>query len=413
MFSKRAYACLAFVVLLAVAGALLGCSSDELAHLLGGGFSNNPTTPKFLIAVDSNDGTDNVNVFPINAGTGVLGTPVAGSPFELGIPCGITVAVHPNGHFVYAADSSDGSIHQWDVNTTTGVPTDIAPKVINESGSFYLPSEGACFGNDPTHVLTITPNGKFLYASNNDAKVSAYSIGSNGALTHIGDIDLGARSTGAITATNSFVWVTDTDPATCPNGPGDATPEFVHAMSIGSTGALTFVNKATLTNVYCWLWSIAVSPDGKFVQVGDEGGNAQVYSFTVGTDGTLTQVGSQVVLTNSSDCRDIAFSPDGKFFYTSDDEGNTPATGATHAVTQNSDGSITELAASPFTPGDDGQIVVDLTGKFVYFGGNRFGLGVTGYTRDATTGALTLIPGSPFGTANNDVMGVGIVRVAP
>lgn len=371
------------VALFLIAATLIGCTgAGPAVDILGGG-APFPTTPKFVVAIDTDTSGNNVNVFPIDATAGTLGSAVSGSPFDLGFSNALTIAVHPNGHWLYVADGSDGSIHAIDVNESTGVPTSIGT-VPNESGSFYQPNT-----YDAPHVIAVTPNGKYLYAGNDDSKISEYSINSStGALTHITDLDLGARSTGAVTATNSFVWVTDTDPATCPNGPGDSTPEYVHAMSIGSNGTLTFVNKATLTNVYCWLWSIAVSPDGKFVQVGDEGGDAQIYSFTVGADGSLTQVGPQVVETSSSDCRDIAFSPDGKFLYTTDDDDEV------HAIAQNTDGSISELGASPYTDGQsEGQINVDRSGKFVYAGGYE----ITGYTRTATSGALTIITSTSTG----------------
>jgi 6-phosphogluconolactonase (cycloisomerase 2 family) len=401
MKSKRTKALVALTFVLALAaGVLAGCSSGQLDTLLGGsvGFTL-VKTPKFMVAIDATSGaTTNVNVFPVNATTGVLGAAVSGSPFDRGLSNGMVVMVHPNGHWVYVADCDTGMIHQWTVDTNTGVPTDIAPAVANESGSFYAPSD--C-DDSPTRVITITPNGKFLYASDNDAMVSEYSINaSTGALSHIGDVTVtGATVTGAIVANDSFVWVTDTV--------GSSGPWHVMTLSIGSNGALTNKTTADLAGVFSWLWSIAVSPDGKVVQVGDEGGDAQVYSFTVATDGSLTQVGPQVVLTSSSDARFISFSPDGKFFYVSDDDDET------HAVMQNTNGSMTELGASPYSFGastEDGQVEADLTGKFVFVGGEI--AGVAAYTRDSVTGALTPIGLTP--TANGgQTMGIGLVRVAP
>ncbi len=116
-----------------------------------------PTAPKFLIAVDGSGAGTNVNVFPVNATTGVLGAAVSGSPFDLGLTAGMTLAVHPNGHFVYAADPNNGSIHMWNVNETTGNPVQTAAPVINESGIFYQPCCGP--GDAATHVITITPKG--------------------------------------------------------------------------------------------------------------------------------------------------------------------------------------------------------------------------------------------------------------
>lgn len=131
----------------------------------------------------------------MDATTGVLGAAVTGSPFDMGLTDAMTLAVHPNGHFVYAADGNDGSIHAWDVSETTGVPTDIASPVINESGTFYEPIGT---GDSPTHVITITPSGTFLYNANNDATVGAYKINADGSLTHIADLTTTACETGAL-----------------------------------------------------------------------------------------------------------------------------------------------------------------------------------------------------------------------
>jgi 6-phosphogluconolactonase (cycloisomerase 2 family) len=373
---------------------IVACSDGKHGESLFPVGSNFPTVPKFLIAIDGVNGgsTTNVNVFPVNATSGALGSPVAGAPFDKGLTDAMTIAVHRNGHFTYVADGNDGSIHQWDVNETTGVPTEIAPKVINNSGSFYQPSGS---GDSPTHVITVTPDGRYLYSSNNDNTVGAYKIGSNGALTLIGNVDAGACDTGAITATNSFVWVTDT----C----GNSGPWHVITMKIGSGGALTKGTTADLTSVFTWLWSIQVNPTGNFLYVGDEGGDAQVYSFKIGTDGSLTQLGPQLVQTSSSDCRFISHSPDGKFFYTSDDEE------AIHVMTvDTTTGALGELSSSPITsPVAEAQVEADRSGHFVYAGDEEVSGGVVGFTRDMTTGALTALPTTP--TANNSAVAIGVI----
>jgi hypothetical protein len=57
--------------------ALISCSDDRRTPSV----VVFPTTPKFLIAVDGSGAGTKVNVFPIDATTGVLGTAVSGSPF--------------------------------------------------------------------------------------------------------------------------------------------------------------------------------------------------------------------------------------------------------------------------------------------------------------------------------------------
>ena len=226
--------------------------------------------------------------------------------------------------------------------------------------------------------------------------MGAYAINANGSLAHIADLNLGACDTGAITASNSFVWVTDT----C----GNSGPWNVWTMAIGATGTLTNSSSVPLVGVDSWLWSIQVNPAANFVYVGDEGGGAQIFSFSyVAATGALTQLGPQTVENSSSDVRDISHSPDGKFFYTTDDDE------VVHAFSvDTTTGVITEFLGSPYTPGGEGQIVVDLTGKFVYMGDQENTGTVVGYTRDMTTGALTAIGNTT--TANGKALAIAIIR---
>lgn len=407
---------------IALASALL--SIGTLISCAGGSHPF-PTTPKFLVAVDGCStspcaATANVNVFPINSTTGTLGAAISSSPFNMSLADPMTIEVHPNGKWFYVADGSDGSIHQWSVDESTGMPTDIGAKAVNESGSFYQPVSS---GDSGTHVLTVTPSGKYLYTANNDAMVGAYSIGSNGALSHIADLNIGACHTGAITSNDSFVWVTDT----C----GSSGPWNVFTMKIGSNGSLTKTSSVALTGVDSWLWSIQVNPAANFLYVGDEGGNAQIFGYKVAADGSLTQLtlgGSSPQFQDdsdgngtSSDCRFISHSPDGKFFYWTDDDD------LVHSFSVNTtSGAIAELAvpASPFsvqaggtttTLGGEGQIVVDETGKFVY-AAEVFsnGTGTTGgvltFTRDSTTGVLTMVGTTDTSTSADKAIAVGIVR---
>jgi DNA-binding beta-propeller fold protein YncE len=175
-----------------------------------------------------------------------------------------------------------------------------------------------------------------------------------------------------------------------------------------------------LANVDSWLWSIQVNPAAALLYVGDEGGNAQIYGFQIAADGSLTQLTlgqSSAQFQDdldgngtSSDCRVIAHSPDGKFFYWTDDDD------LIHSMSVNmTSGAIAELSSSPFqvsgsTVGGEAQIVVDVTGKFVYTADSGNTGGVLAFTRDASTGALTQIGSSATTTANDFAYAFGIVR---
>ena len=386
------------------------------ATLIACGNSHFPTTPKFLVAVDDTGAGTNVNVFPINATTGALGAAVSGSPFDMGLSHAMTIVVHPNGKFFYVADTVDGSIHQWNVNESTGVPSDIAPKVINESGTFFQPNG---ISNSDSRSLVVTPNGKYLYSANGDATVGAYSIGSNGALSHIADLAITSAcasgdpdSMGAITANNGFVWVTDT----C----ASENDWHVITLKIGSNGSPSQTSSVTLTNVDTFLWSIQINPAANLLYVGDDGGNAQIFGYTVAADGSLTQLTLGTTSAqfqddvdgngNSSDCRVIDQSPDGKFFYWTDDAR------LVHTLSVNlTTGALAELPSSPFsasgtTIGGEGQVVVDVTGHFVYVGQDFGTTGVLAFARDNTTGVLTQVGTTAKATANSRPQAIGIVR---
>jgi 6-phosphogluconolactonase (cycloisomerase 2 family) len=265
----------------------------------------------------------------------------------------------------------------------------------------------------------VTPNGRYLYSANGDATVGAYKIGSNGALSHIADLTIGSACAsgdpdqmGAITSNNNFVWVTDT----CVS----EADWHVVTLKIGSNGSLTQTSSVTLTGVDTWLWSIQINPAASLLYVGDEGGNAQIFGYKVAADGSLTQLtlGQSSPqfqddldgTGNSSDCRVIDHSPDGKFFYWTDDD-DLVHTLSVSATT----GAIAELASSPFsvsgtTIGGEGQVVVDVTGQFVYVAQDFSNSGVLAFTRDATTGALTQVGTTATATANGIPQAIGIVR---
>jgi 6-phosphogluconolactonase (cycloisomerase 2 family) len=102
---------------------------------------------------------------------GVLGSPVAGSPFLTGSdPFGL--AVDSSGKFLYTANKTDGS----------GTISEFA---INANGSL-TPLAGSPIGQSFTSPvsLLIDHSGKYLYVANQgSSNLSAFSIGSSGGLT--------------------------------------------------------------------------------------------------------------------------------------------------------------------------------------------------------------------------------------
>src|SRR5437016_13968811 len=121
----------------------------------------------------SNTGTNNISGFSINTTTGAL-TPVPGSPFATGGSgsfFGISLAVTPNGKFVYAGNVGSGDISAFSVGSN-GALTPIADSPFPAGGS----PDG----------IKVSPNGKFLgVALPFTDSVAMFRIGSNGALTSV------------------------------------------------------------------------------------------------------------------------------------------------------------------------------------------------------------------------------------
>jgi len=139
-------------------------------------------------------------VFGFSVGTTGALTAIPGSPFKVGgLPCGI--ASDLSGGHVYVTDYANGQVRGYSV--ASGTPTTTPP-----GGT--LISLGSPFpaGNQPK-AIAVDPNYSFAYVANSlDGTLSAYSIGSSGALSSIGTYDTGVQpvAIGIDPSTSHFVF---------------------------------------------------------------------------------------------------------------------------------------------------------------------------------------------------------------
>ncbi len=158
---------------------ILNQTTGTLTAIAGSPFSDGSTlrasvvdpTGKFLYA-SGNTTQITTSVFTIDSASGAL-TPIAGSPFQSPINSEVfSVAVHPSGKFLYGSYPLVNRIAAWNINPSTGALT-VTP------GSPFATGNGI-------PILLVDPNGNFLYALNsNDGTISGFSIDASGALTAV------------------------------------------------------------------------------------------------------------------------------------------------------------------------------------------------------------------------------------
>jgi 6-phosphogluconolactonase (cycloisomerase 2 family) len=216
----------------------------------------------------------------------------------MGLPAPVSVAVDPTGKFAYVANAGANTVSAYSIGSNGA----LAP----------IPDSASTPANVPVSVA-VDATGKFAYVANQDSRgghrpagtVSAFSVGSNGALTPIPGSLVAARgelNSVAVDPTGKFVYAA-----------GD---NAVSAYGIDSNGALTPVPGSPFAALGSN--SVAVDPTGKFVYAA--GGNNTLWAYSIGSKGALTPVpGSPFAEPggppNGSFPKSVAVDPTGKFAY--------------------------------------------------------------------------------------------------
>ncbi|HTC95773.1 MAG TPA: beta-propeller fold lactonase family protein [Terriglobales bacterium] len=135
---------------------------------------------------------------------------------------------------------------------------------------------------------------------------------------------------------------------------------------------------------------IVADPLGRFLYVT---GQTTILEYAVNADGSLSSVGSLPVTLAGTVYAQPVIDPAGKFLYAATNSSSVAAF-AINAST----GALTVVTGSPFAAGSlPGPIVIDARSRFLYVA-NLTGSSISGYTINSSTGALTPVPGSPRAT---------------
>jgi len=290
---------------------------------------------QFLFA--ANTASRDVSVFTIDANSGAL-TLVPGSPFALqpgfggGANDDISVAATPDGHFLMASSNLANNVTIFSIDANGA----LAP--IPGSPVFAPFPDG----------IKISPDGKFLAVA---GILQMFSIAPNGLLTFLNSLgsDQGFPAAIDIDCSSSLLY----------DGRATDSSTIVDGYHIGSDGTLTPVTGSPfMPGVGLNSNVVVLSPDDKTLFVSNQF-SFSVTAFHVAQDGSLSLVSGSPFFLRTSELSafavGMATSQDGKFLYVA-----TDFPPMISVLQVGSDGSLSEVAGSPFSAGNS-SILLSLT----------------------------------------------------
>ena len=310
---------------------LINQTSGALQRISGSPFSTGRSSPdsvvvdpgkKFLAVANSSAAS--TSVFGINTSSAVL-TAVLGSPFTAQAN-EARLAMHPSGKFLYGLSNTPAQIDGYNFDSTTGAISQLSGFPVSLSGSGEM-------------GLTVSPNGTFLYTSNPSTnQITSFAIANNGAITKLGTTSPPKGSPGFLTfdTSGNFLFAI--------NRGGALGGGSVSAFNVSLTGGLAEVAGSPFT-----AGSTPVSAtfsNGVLYVVNQTSSNLSAFALNAST-GQLTEIkGSPYPLGTGP----VSVSPAvrGNFLIATNSASGTGGTISVFAVA--TDGTLTPVAGSPFTP---------------------------------------------------------------
>lgn len=333
------------------------------------------TTPQPVFIYVPDYGNNRVLGYRFDTALGTFAS-IPGGPFAAGsYPRWVSTATTPGGTFLYATNEATNNVSAYRVDMGTGALT---------------PLSGSPFATGAAPVsITIHPAGTFAYVANSQGgNVSGYAIDqASGALTPMPGSPFAAGVIPIRMAMNpagTFAYVANQ------NG-GNISG---YSIDQGS-GALTPVPGSPFANPGN-PYSVTVHPGGAFAYVANDQASISGFNIDPSTGALTAMSGSPFAGAHAgSGWRAIAVNPAGTYAYASAGE-NGPL--LVFGIDPNS-GVLTSLPGNTFEANtDEGPLYTafDATGSLAYVG-NFITITVALARINPLTGALSPVPGSPFG----------------
>jgi 6-phosphogluconolactonase (cycloisomerase 2 family) len=348
-----------------------------------------------LYVVNDGDGGSvpaNVTAFAIDPTTGALASLPGGVTAAGPYPTSITADT--SGKHLYVSGYHDSNqeppfIDEFDefaINSVTGAlsPLPGSPLVLTNSG----------FG------ILLNPSGTLAYTGSSILAVDP----STGALTLTNAT--GSLSPGCVIAqTDQYAYCSASQ-----IGPANPPEGVIDQYSINATTGVTTQIASFPAGAYPN--SVVLTPNGAFAYAGQPQGFDNslpngIFAYSVNaSSGALTQVAGSPFVTPQAPDKTV-MAPNGSALY-------VLVSGALIGYSISpSTGALTQVSGVISTEGLESlSLVIDPSGKFIYFSGKQAGL-IFAASINAANGALTPVPGSPFSTGNPTSQALAIAALLP
>ncbi|MDA8390627.1 MAG: beta-propeller fold lactonase family protein [Gammaproteobacteria bacterium] len=195
-------------------------------------------------------------------------------------------------------------------------------------GAATTASTGTAAAAQGPSALALAPDGQTLYTSDwataSQGDVTAFSVGTGGALTNEGSVAAGISPIGvAVDPSNRYLYVANScyvnSTATQPGS--NCAEGNIQGYGIGAGGLLTsFGSEAALGDTYPML--LTIDPTGQYLYVSENAGQL-IGAFGINADtGALTAIGSAPIGGEGSDPWTLVVGPSGRHLYAADN--NSP-----------------------------------------------------------------------------------------
>ncbi len=295
-----------------------------------------------------------------------------------------SVAVDPKANYVYVVNSND-------------VPGDVSAFAFDSTTGSLTPVPGSPFpvGNGPSSVA-VDPAGQFLYVTNTvDGTVSAFMISaSSGALATVAGspFPAGTQPEGiTVDSAGGFVIVADAGAPPPPPSSKQIPPRIAEPGSFLTTNWRGYNWKGDSSE-------FAAAPgvafrDALFATQSRAQFNRGLDSNFFGSENVAFSIAASQ-LPGIPSLRSVGYAPP----QSGNQLANTP--GVSVFAMDPSSGALTVVSGSPFSTGISQaaiSVVTDSTGKFAYV--TTGSGGVSALTIDPASGVASLLPGSPYATS--------------